>query len=351
MITFLHRKATSMKTKKIDREFLLTDDSVNCYGFRLLTSGYLKEEFIRNPIGYYMHDRSEGVIVKWEDLRVDGDKVYAKPVINMSNERGQQTVDEIENGFLNGASVGHIVALEYSEDPEKMLPGQTGPTITKWYHRECSLCDVPGNMNALALYDKDGNEIKLADFKLKSSTIQTMKQIILTAAQLALIPNLKADSTADEVTTALTNLKAEADKVPQLVQDLAAATTAKKTAEDALVTEKEKNAKDSVTNQLAAALDKKQITVAQQTLFAKQYAGKPDELKELLATMKPFASVIDKTELSDTDATELKALSGKTGTELFNEGKLERLKELSASLFKVKYKEAFGEEPKEDETK
>lgn len=337
-----------MKQKKIDREFLLTDDSVNCYGFRLLTSGYLKEEFLRNPIGYYMHDRDGGVVVKWEDLRGDGDKVFAKPVINMSNDRGQQTVDEIENGFLNGASVGHIVALEFSEDPKMMLPGQTGPTITKWYHRECSLCDVPGNMNALALYDKDGNEIKLADFKLKSQTqIQNMKQIILTAGDMAKL-NLTDTATAAEVTTKIDNLAAEAAKVPQLVQELAAANDAKKVAVDALAAEKAANVKADVAGQLKAAMDAKQITKEQHDLFAIQYEGKPAELKALLATMRPFASVLDKTDLSDADAAELKELAAKTGDELFKTDKLERLKELSASLFKVKYKEAFGAEPKED---
>lgn len=342
-----------MKTKKIDREFLLTDDSVNCYGFRLLTSGYLKEEFIRNPIGYYMHDRESGVIVKWEDLRVDGDKVYAKPVINMSNDRGQQTVDEIENGFLNGASVGHIVALEFSEDPEKMLPGQTGPTITKWYHRECSLCDVPGNMNALALYDKDGNEIKLADFKLKSQTqIQNMKQIILTAGDLAKL-NLTDTATAADVTAKIDNLAAEAAKVPQLVQDLAAANTAKKNAEDALAAEKAANVKANVAAQLKAALDSKCITKEKHDLLATQYEGKPDELKALLALEKPFTSILAKTDLSDADAAELAKLAAKSGSELFNSDGLERLKELTAggALYKAKYKEAFGEEPKEEETK
>src|SRR5690349_15559056 len=114
------------KTKKIEKTFQLSDSSVNCYGFRLLTKGYLIDEYTKNPIGYYMHDREKGVVVKWDNLRVDGDRIVAEPVINMSNERGQQCVDEITDGFLNGASVGNIVALDWSDDPKMMLPGQTG---------------------------------------------------------------------------------------------------------------------------------------------------------------------------------------------------------------------------------
>lgn len=153
--------------KKVDKEFVLSDSSVNCYGFRLLTSGYQLSEFAKNPIGYYMHQRDNGVLVKWEDLKIEGDKVIGKPSINLSNARGQQTVDEINSGFLNAASLGNIVVLETSTDATLMLPGQTQPTITKWYNRECSLVDVPGNTSALVLYDLAGHVVNLAQLGKK----------------------------------------------------------------------------------------------------------------------------------------------------------------------------------------
>jgi hypothetical protein len=107
------------KFKKIDKDFLLTDSSLNSYSYRLLTSGYLMDEFKKNPIGYYLHadpdnteyTRKDGVLVKWEDIRKDGDNVYGKPCINLSHPRGQKTVDEIESGFLNAASMGHFVVI------------------------------------------------------------------------------------------------------------------------------------------------------------------------------------------------------------------------------------------------
>jgi hypothetical protein len=104
------------KFKKIDRQYVLSDSSVNEYGFRLLTSGYELATFQKNPIGYYMHRREDGIVLKWEDLHVEDDKVVGMPVINLSNGRGEQTCDEAENGFLNAASVGHIVVVEYSTD-------------------------------------------------------------------------------------------------------------------------------------------------------------------------------------------------------------------------------------------
>lgn len=335
-----------MKTKKIDKEFILTDNGVNCYGFRLLTSGYLIDEFKKNAIGYYMHDRDDGVVVRWEDLRVDGDKVYGKPVINLSNERGQQTVDEIENGFLNGASVGHIVAIDYSEDPEMMLPGQTGPTITKWYNRECSLVDVPGNFNALALYDKDGNEIKLADLKTNNSF--NMKQIILSAAQLALIPNLKANPEQSDVDQAFNDLVAKAQKVDALQGQVNNLTTENGTLKTEVANLKASGSEKAVTDMLTDALEKeKKITKETHDLLAVQYKGKPVELKAMLDTLKPIGGVVKNLQGSQTGA-DLKKFEGKSWDELDEAGLLPALKAASSDAFFDKYKEEFGKPHKED---
>lgn len=334
------------KMKKIDREFLISDSSVNCYGFRLLTEGYLIDEFKKNPIGYYNHIREDGVIVRWEDLRIDGDKVFGKPVVNLSNERGQQTVDEIENSFLNGASVGHIVALEWSEDPKMMIPGQTGPTITKWYNREASPCDIPGNYNALALsvvglFDKDGNVMNLSDFKTKNTNLN-MKQIILTAAQLAMIPNLKADAAQADVDAAITNLVAEAAKVPGLTNDLSAANTAKKTAEDALTAFKTTTNDAKVKDLVDAAVKETRCTKEAGEMFKTQFAGRPEDLKAILDTMKPYTPLA--ANLAAGTEAEVGELMKLSGEELFEKGKLARLKELSAEGYKAKYKEWTGED-------
>lgn len=338
-----------MKTKKIDKEFLITDSTVNIYGFRLLTEGYLKAEFEKNPIGYYMHDREDGVVVRWENLRTEGDKVYGKPVINLSNERGQQTVDEIENGFLNGASVGHIVALEYSEDPALMVPGQTGPTVTKWYNRECSIVDVPGNMNALCLYDKEGNVINLADFKNKLQ-ITNMKQIFLSAAQLAMLPNLKANAEQADVDVAFNELVATANKVAPLETQLSAA----KNDNARLVTENAtlKSAGDekAVKDLLAQALNvDKKITKEINDLFAVQYKGKPVELKAVLDLMQPIGGVV-KNLLGNKPVTadKMKKYEGKTFTQLDEAGLLEDLKADNEDMFFDMWKENFGSPHKQD---
>lgn len=337
-----------MKTKKIDKEFLLTDSTVNTYGFRLLTEGYLKAEFEKNPIGYYMHVREDGVVVRWENLRTEGDKVYGKPVINLSNERGKQTVDEIENGFLNGASVGHIVALEYSEDPALMVPGQTGPTVTKWYNRECSIVDVPGNMNALCLYDKEGNVINLADFKNKTQ-ISTMKQIFLSSAQLAMFPNLKANAEQADVDVAFSELVATANKVAPLETQLNAVKgeNSRLVAENATL--KSANDEKAVKDLLAQALNvEKKITKEIHDLFAVQYKCKPADLKAVLDLMHPIGGVVKSLVGEKKQEDKMKKYEGKTFTQLDEEGILIDLRADDEDKFFDMWKENFGTPHKQD---
>ncbi len=162
---------------KIEKEYVLSDSGINCYGFRLLTSGYQLSEFQRNPIGFYMHQREGGVVVRWEDLTIKGDSIVGKPNINLDNERGQRTYDEVTQGFLNAASVGNIYVLAYSEDPKDMLPGQTGITVTKWYNQECSLVDMPGNPNAMALYNSKGSLMNLSSINTKHLNIYLQAEL------------------------------------------------------------------------------------------------------------------------------------------------------------------------------
>lgn len=308
------------KFKKIDREFLLSDSTVNTYGFRLLTKGYLIDEYKKNPIGYLMHKREGGVIVKWEDLRVDGDKVYGKPVINMTNKDAEQTVSEIENGFLNAASVGHLVVLEHSDDPSLKIEGQSGPTVTKWYNRECSLVDIPGNLNALALYDENDNPINLADFT-KTKIQKPMKQTF-TAEQLSAM-NLKADADDVTIATAFKDLVAKAAKADSLQTEINGLHA--------------QASKDKVDGLLSAALGAKKITKELSEKLKVDYATNPDGLKNLVDAMPVYQSVADKTkektEGKDARIAELKA---KSFDDLMASGESVELKEIAPDVWKEK---------------
>lgn len=206
---------------KIDKEFLMTDNSLNCYGYRLLTEGLLLEKF-KPAIGYFMHERDKGVAVKWTDLVVRDGALYGKPEID--DTRFPDLAKQIADGFYAAASVGHIVALEWSDDPELKVEGQTGPTVTKWYPRECSIVDIPGNPNAIVqdkLFDeKDNVLMDLSDKLIKTPTFMKELTISVEALLALCLPNLSADATADQLLEVLRDLKAKADKAEGLETEL-----------------------------------------------------------------------------------------------------------------------------------
>lgn len=273
------------KFKKIERQYVLSDSSVNVYGFRLLTSGYQLDAYRKNPIGYYMHRREEGIALKWEDLHLEDDKVIGTPVINLSNARGAQLCDEAENGFLNAASVGHIVVLEYSTDPEMMLPGQTGPTITKWYNKECSLVDIPGNSNALTtLYDAQENELNLADMGVTLQGFKTPAQAVLAEIEsvLQVDTNMLVQSIrdlqlrAEELTTKNRSLHNEQQLLQQQIEEL-----------------KKTGAKAEVATILDRALEDRKITVSLRDRLALDYADNTEGLKALITAMPAYRSIAE----------------------------------------------------------
>ena len=323
-----------MSFKKIDKEFLLSDSSVNCYGFRLLTSGYQMSEFAKNPIGFYMHDRDCGVLVKWEDLRVEGDSVFGKPVINMSHERGQQTCDEIEDGFLNAASVGNLVVLEYSDDPTLRLPNQSGFTVTKWFNRECSLVDIPGNFNALKLFDENENELQLSDLAGKNFTqinqiSNSMKTIVLTAGLLATL-NLKAETPDEDALKSLENLAAKASQADALkieLENLKASVD-----------------KDKVTSILKTALSEGRITQEASTELESQFATNPIGLQNLVSKLPVYNPITS--QIGNNNSQDFSDLKGKSWDELMELGVIPDLKAKAPDLYKEAFKKEFGKEPK-----
>ena len=141
---------------------ILSDNSLNGYGFRVLTSGGDFSRFLKNPMLLDTHDGwdSRSIMGIWENLRVEGEQLLADPVFDEEDPRAADMKRKYDKGFLRAASIGFRV-LATSEDPEDMLPGQTLPTVTKWELMEASLVPVPANANAVRLYDKDGKRIEM----------------------------------------------------------------------------------------------------------------------------------------------------------------------------------------------
>jgi hypothetical protein len=320
------------KFKKIDKEFCLTDNSVNVYKYRLLTEGLLLDQYKKNPIGFMMHDREGGVLVKWEDFRTEGDKLYGKPVVNLSHPKGEDIASQVENGFINAASMGKIICLAASDDPKLKLEGQTGPTVTKWFPREISFVDIPGNHNALAnLYDIDDNELNLADFVKPKN--ENMSKILLAASLLTAL-NLSDNSTESEYNAVIQDLVDKAGKVDGLEKDLSDKKTELETLKKASVTKE-------VADLLAKGLADKKLTKEVSDKLNVSFGDNPTGLKDLLDAMPAQVSVID----SLGDKTLSADLEGKSWDDLYACDKLENVRKQFPDLYEKLRNEKY---PKKD---
>lgn len=299
-----------MSYKKIDREFCLTDDSVNVYGYRLITSGLQLDRFVP-AIGFLMHNRERGVAVRWEDFRTESGKLYAKPVVNDS--AFPDLAQQIEDGFYSAASVGHIVVLEMSDDNSIKLEGQTGPTVLKWFPRECSIVDIPGNYNAIAkLYDEADNV--LHDLSDNISQFDNMNRITIEPAALGL-PNLADNATVADVKAAISDLAAkagQADKLKKELDDLKSATT-----------------KARIDAALKKGMSDRKLTKELAGRLRIDYADSAEALEALIASMPKQVSVT--ATLADVDVPA--KYQGKTWRELYISGELADVKKNYPDLY------------------
>ena len=122
--------------------FLVSDESDNSYGFKVLTEGIDITQFEKNPIMLYMHERPT-IIGMWKNLRKEDGKLYADAVFDTESEKGGEVARQVEKGFLRGASIGITYQKEYLKNG----------VLEKCRLFEISIVDIGSNPNALKLYD------------------------------------------------------------------------------------------------------------------------------------------------------------------------------------------------------
>lgn len=139
-----------MATNTNTNTFVLSDESVNSYNSVVLTAGIDTAQFERNPVMLYMHDRDNGVVGRWENIRKDGDKLLADAVFDDSTELGAKIKKQVDNGFLRCVSIGIDVINQ-----EELNGVQT---VTKSRLIEASVVDIPSNSNAIKLFHTIGKQ-------------------------------------------------------------------------------------------------------------------------------------------------------------------------------------------------
>jgi hypothetical protein len=132
--------------------FVISDESINSYGYRVLTSGIDLTNFKNNPVMFYMHDRNNGVIGRWENFRIKEQTLYADAVFDESDAMGMIVKDKIEKGFLHSASISLAEPIVFEN-----IDGVD--TVISCGLREVSIVDIPSNKNAVKLCDKNGKYV------------------------------------------------------------------------------------------------------------------------------------------------------------------------------------------------
>lgn len=136
------------------REAIISSNRLNSYGTRVLTAGIDLEQYEKNPIVLYMHrrgGREDMPIGTMTNLRVENDVLYGTPDFDKDDDFARRVEAKWEKGVLRMLSAG-LDVLEWSEDPQYLVPGQTRATVTKSKLYEVSVVDIGSNDDALQVH-------------------------------------------------------------------------------------------------------------------------------------------------------------------------------------------------------
>ncbi len=246
----------------------ISNDSLNSYGFRVLTDGLDVMQYNRNPVLLYMHERGN-VIGYVKDLKVENNEVTGELMFDCASELSQRCKKQFEFGSLRMVSAG-LEILETSEDTDLLVPGQTRPTITKSKLFEVSVADVGANDDALVLH-KDGKRVTLGrdgecDLPLLNNNNKNQKTEEMENKTIALQLGLPETATEAEISEKFAELK-------QLKEENAS-----------LLKEKETLALVNITNLVTQAIAEKRLEEKDKDQFVE--LGKKIGAEELEKTLK-----------------------------------------------------------------
>lgn len=194
----------------------ISNDSLNSYGSRVLTEGMNVEQYQRNPVLLYMHERGN-VIGFVKDLKVEDGEVTGELVFDEATELSKRCKKQYEFGSLRMVSVG-IDILELSDANEHLVQGQTRPTVTKSKLFEVSLVDIGSNDDAIVL-KKNGTVINLGkDGECLLPLLNNKPQKSKDMDQKIIALQLGLPETADEtaISTKIAELKVSKDNEEKL---------------------------------------------------------------------------------------------------------------------------------------
>lgn len=141
-----------------EKTFVVSDQSLNTYGFRVLTDGIDTASFEQNPTMLYNH-QDDRVIGLWSNVRKEGERLLADPEFDMEDPYAAGIAGKVARHVLRAASVGlRILSGRNVKDGDKEVF-----EVTKSELREISVVSIPANKSALRLYDANNKEITAAE--------------------------------------------------------------------------------------------------------------------------------------------------------------------------------------------
>ena len=317
-------------------DFVVSDESVNSYGLRVLTDGIITDRFEKNPVMLYSHDDYNRLpIGKWTNLKKARGKMTATANFDEQDDFAQKVKGKAEQKIIQMASLG-IIPLEWSDDPELMVQGQSEPTITKCILREISITPFGSNHNAFRMYDKQGNEIKLSEATKMFNKDQKTKAMSQTNLKLLLTTglNLSEDMADSELVKHCINLSQQVQTLKEEKQNVQKEL-------DELKKKDEVKLKEELVNQ---AVKEQKITEKQKAV----YLGLSyEQAKNLLDTIEKPVNLNEYTQGNGGDEKneKRKDWTFKDWTQKDPEG-LEEMKGKDPECYKLLFKEEYKVEPK-----
>lgn len=181
--------------------FIVNTENVNEYGYRVLTDGIDYNQYMRNPVVLFMHDRYNSkdrgseVIGRVVKMYKKDTQLIAEIEFDEKDAFAKKIADKVEGGFIRMASMSADVKGT-SSDPELLLSGQQYETVTKCKLVEISIVDIGGNDDALKL-SKDGKPITLN--KVNINKIENMSKLVTIALALGIAAETPEETVVGEV--------------------------------------------------------------------------------------------------------------------------------------------------------
>lgn len=344
-ISYLNFASQNNRKAMSKRTFILHDESVNTYGFRMLTSGANLEEFRKNPVMLLNHDDWKMPIGRWENIRIEGTQILADAVFDEADPRAVEVQKKVDTDFLRMASIG-AWAQETSDAYDLMLPGQTSPTVTKWTAREASIVTIGANHNALALYDSKGNLVNMGSFlKPDNTPTATMEYTEVQEnlfnnndmGKLTQVLNLSDSASEADIVGKVNELIANNDRLQKENKTLADAIDAQK------AEQKKKEQEQAVALVDAAVKDGRIDAKGKESflaMFDRDFTGAKAAL-EAIPTRQSVTAQIQ----SGAQRVDMGDWKSKTWDELDRAGKLTELKDNHPDVYAEKFEQRFGTKP------